>query len=306
MRWLEVTVETTSKEIDHVCEELERLGVSGVCIEDEADFKDFLEKNHKYWDYVDEELNSHYEGMSRVKFYLEDNEKEKANLRYIETVLNRNLQVGYLEEQDWENGWKQYYEPIPVGNKLLIVPEWMDLETNERIVLRLDPGIAFGTGSHPTTKMCLKALEAYAGEGKKALDIGCGSGILGIGAILLGCESATGCDIDPKSPDSARMNAGLNQIQENKFYLYTGDVLANDGLRKSIGGGYNIILANIVADVIIPLSTFVRQFMTDNSVYICSGIIDNRVSDVEKALKRNGFTIIRHLQEEEWHAFVCE
>lgn len=306
MRWMEVSVATSSGEIDSLCTRLEQLGVEGVCIEDEADFKQFLENNHKYWDYVDEELNAHFSGLSRVKFYLEESEAGKEQLQTIEAALGKKLDVTLLEDQDWENGWKQYYEPIPIGEKFLVVPEWMEAEPEGRTVLRLDPGIAFGTGSHPTTKMCLEALENYAGPGKTALDLGCGSGILGIGALLLGCDSVTGCDIDPKSPDAARMNAALNGISEEVYHVCAGDVLSDEGMRRYLGTGYPIVLANIVADVILPLSAFVRRFMAPDGVFICSGIIEDRAVEVEQELKKNGFTVLRHYNEEEWHAFVCK
>ena len=306
MRWIEAAVATKSSEIDGLCARLEMLGVEAVSIEDEEDFRAFLENNRKYWDYVDDALDRRFTGLSRVKFYLEDNAEGDALLERIRGALAQKIDVSYLEDEDWANSWKDYYEPLPIGEKLLVVPEWMEPELNGRIPLRLDPGIAFGTGSHATTRMCLEALEDYAGGGKTALDLGCGSGILGIGALLLGCDSVTGCDIDPKSPDAARMNAGLNGIGEDRYKVCAGDVLSDEGMRRYLGTGYDIVLANIVADVIIPLSAFVRRFMAENGVFICSGIIDDRAEEVEKTLISNGFAVLRHLHEEEWHAFVCK
>ena len=306
MRWIEAAAATVSSDIDGLCTRLEALGVEGLSIEDENDFREFLENNHKYWDYVDAELNDRFTGLSRVKFYLEDNEAGRAMLERIRAAIPEKITVSYLEDQDWANAWKDYYEPLPIGKRLLIVPEWMEPETNGRIALRLDPGIAFGTGSHPTTRMCLKALEDYAGPGKAALDLGCGSGILGIAALLLGCDSVTGCDIDPKSPDAARMNAALNGIGEEAYRVCAGDLLSDEGMRRYLGSGYPIVLANIVADVIISLSGFVRRFMAEDGVFICSGIIDDRAEEVEATLKKNGFAVLRHLNEEEWHAFVCK
>ena len=306
MRWIEAAVASKSSEIDNLCAELERLGVEGMSIEDEEDFKKFLENNHKYWDYVDAELSDRFTGLSRVKFYLQDDAEGQALLATVQAALNREISVGYLEDADWENSWKAYYEPLPIGEKILVVPEWMEAEPDGRVVLRLDPGIAFGTGSHATTRMCLQALEEYAAPGKKALDLGCGSGILGIAALLLGCDSVTGCDIDPKSPDAARMNAALNQIGDSNYKVCAGDVLSDEGMRRYLGTDYEIMLANIVADVIIPLSAFVRRFMKADAVFICSGIIDDRMAEVEAELKKNGFTILRHLHEEEWNAFVCK
>ncbi|MBO4916188.1 MAG: 50S ribosomal protein L11 methyltransferase [Oscillospiraceae bacterium] len=306
MRWMELSLSAPGDELDALCAQLADLGVDGVSIENEADFKDFLEKNRQYWDYVDDTLRERFAGVSRVKFYLSDDPGGRAQLAEIEKALGRKPQCTFLQDEDWENGWKSYYEPLPVGEKLLIVPAWMEAEPAGRTELRLDPGIAFGTGSHPTTRMCLQALEAYAGPGKTVLDLGCGSGILSIAALLLGCDGATACDIDPKSPDAARRNAALNGVAEEQYRLCVGDVLSDEGMRRYLGGGFDIVLANIVADVILSLSSFVRRFMARNAVLICSGIIDDRAAEVENALKRNGFTVLRHLHEEEWHAFVCQ
>lgn len=306
MRWIEASVASSSGEIDELCAKLEELGIEGLSIEDEADFQSFLENNRKFWDYVDADLERRFAGASRVKFYLEDSEEGREALARVRAALGREIGTQLLEDQDWENGWKQYYETIPVGEKLLIVPEWMEAEASGRTVLRLDPGIAFGTGSHATTRMCLQALEGVALPGRRALDLGCGSGILGIAALLLGCDSVQGCDIDPKAPEAAQRNAALNGIGPDRFAVCAGDVLSDEGMRRRLGAGYDIVLANIVADVIIPLSAFVRRFMADNAVFLCSGIIEDRCAEVENALRRNGFEVLQHLREEEWNCFLCK
>ena len=305
MRWIEATVVTAPEEIAGLCDALEQLGVNGLSIEDESDFHRFLEENRQYWDYVDESLQRRFARLSRVKFYLEDDPRGRAELARIREALGREVGTRLIEDEDWENGWKQYYEPIPVGERLLIVPEWMEAEENGRVALRLDPGIAFGTGSHATTRMCLEALETVAARGKRVLDLGCGSGILGIAALLLDCDSVCGCDIDPKAPEAAARNAALNGLGEPTFQVFAGDVLSNEGMRRRLGSGYDIVLANIVADVIIPLSTFCRRFLADGGVFICSGVIDERCEEVENALKRSGFAIARHLREAEWNCYLC-
>ena len=189
MQWIEVSVPTRSDEIDDVCAQLAELGAGGMVVEDEADFQDFLEHNHQYWDYVDDALEAQFRGVSRIKFYLSDDDDGRAQLASIRAGIGRELTTATVCDSDWENNWRQYYQPIAVGEKLVVVPEWLDAPADGRIALRLDPGLIFGTGSHPTTRMCLAALEQYAGAGKTALDLGCGSGILGIGALLLGCAS---------------------------------------------------------------------------------------------------------------------
>ena len=169
MQWIEVSVPTRSDEIDDVCAQLAELGAGGMVVEDEADFQDFLEHNHQYWDYVDDALEAQFRGVSRIKFYLSDDDDGRAQLETIRAGLGRELTTATVRDSDWENNWRQYYQPIEVGEKLVVVPEWLDAPADGRIALRLDPGLIFGTGSHPTTRMCLAALEQYAGAGKTVL-----------------------------------------------------------------------------------------------------------------------------------------
>lgn len=304
MRYIEVSIDTPEQEIDARCEQLAALGAEGFVIENEADFQNFLENNRQYWGYVDAELEQSYKGVSRIKCYLTDDEAGEAVLARIKAAYPEAVSA-YTADEDWENSWRDCYEPIEIGEKLVVVPEWMDAPDDGRIALRLDPGIAFGTGSHPTTKLCLAALESYAAPGVRALDLGCGSGILGIGALLLGAESNTGCDVDPMAPEAAMANAALNGIGEDKMRVYAGDILKDASLRRTLGGGYQLVLANIVADVIIALAAYARSFMAQDGVFICSGIIDDRADEVRAALERNGFTVVAHTSEEEWHCYVC-
>lgn len=304
MRYIEVTVNTPGAEIDVRCQEMADMGVGGFVIENEEDFKDFLEQNHQYWDYVDDELENQFAGVSRIKCYLTDDEDGIAVLRRINAAYD-DVTTSYVEDSDWENNWREYYKPIEVGEKLVVVPEWEEAPQDGRLPLRLDPGLIFGTGSHATTRMCLAALEKFSKPGVRVLDLGCGSGILGIGALILGCDSCLGVDIDPKAPDVVMSNAALNGIGADKMTAWAGDIIADASLRARIGGGYQLVLANIVADVIIPLSAVVHQFMAPGAVFICSGIIEHRWPETEAALISNGFEILDHKSEEEWHCFVC-
>ena len=304
MRYIEVTVNTPGEEIDARCQEMADMGAGGFVIENEEDFKDFLEQNHQYWDYVDDELENQFAGVSRIKCYLTDDEDGLAVLRRINAAYD-DVTTSYVEDSDWENNWREYYKPIEVGEKLVVVPEWEEAPQDGRLPLRLDPGLIFGTGSHATTRMCLAALEKFSKPGVRVLDLGCGSGILGIGALILGCDSCLGVDIDPKAPDVVMSNAALNGIGADKMTAWAGDIIADSSLRARIGGGYQLVLANIVADVIIPLSAVVRQFMAPGAVFICSGIIEHRWPETEAALISNGFEILDHKSEEEWHCFVC-
>ena len=304
MRYWECILDTPAAEIDARCDELAALGVGGFVVENEEDFRDFLENNRQYWDYVDEELESRFAGISRLKFYLTDDEDGLSVLRSVRGRYPE-VRVSAVEDSDWENNWREYYKPIEVGDRLVVVPEWEECPEGGRVPLRLDPGLTFGTGSHATTRMCLQALETYAAPGKRVLDLGCGSGILGIGALVLGCGSCLGCDIDPKSPDVAMSNAALNGLGPDRIRVVAGDLLSDASLRRSFGAGYDIVLANIVSDVIIPLSAYVPGFIRSDGVFITSGIIEGRQDEVRAAVEKAGFRIVRHLSEEDWHCFVA-
>ena len=305
MKYKEVIIETDESGIDECCDKLNALGLCEYVIENESDFRDFLENNRQYWDYVDKELEDKYAGLSRIKLYLEDND-DGANALSAVKNAGFTVRVGTVDDSDWENNWKQYYKPLEIGSRLIVVPEWEQTELQGRVPLRLDPGLMFGTGSHATTRMCLEALQEHAPEDKKILDLGCGSGILGIGALVLGADSCIACDIDPKAPDVVMDNAALNGIGADRLKVYAGDIIGDAKLREMLGTGFDIVLANIVSDVIIPLAPFVRGFMAQDAVFITSGIIDGREAEVAAALKAAGFEIFAHLHEEEWHCFVCK
>ncbi len=303
MNFIECTLNTPEEEIDARCDELAALGVDGFLVESESDFRNFLENNHEYWDYVDRELEDRYAGISRLKFYLTDDAKGRSILQAVQARYS-SVTTAIVADSDWENNWREYYKPIEVGEKLVVVPEWEETPADGRLPLRLDPGLIFGTGSHATTRMCLQSLGNAAAPGSRVLDLGCGSGILGIGALILGCESSLGVDIDPKAPDVACANAALNGFKADRFRVLAGDLIRDAALRKNLGSGYDIVLANIVADVIIPLSSYAREFVRTGGTYISSGIIEGRQDEVRRAIEAAGFRITDHLSEEDWHCFV--
>lgn len=286
MKYTEFTLNVPEDKIDARCEELEALGITGLVIESEQDFRNFLEENRKYWDYVDEELEAGFRGLSRIKFYIPEEEDAGFVTEHFPDILSRSV-----SDEDWENNWRQYYKPIEIGERLVVIPQWEDYPENGRVRLVLDPGLIFGTGSHSTTGMCLEALQEIRLENRKIIDLGCGSGILGIGAMLLGAESCTAVDIDEKAPDVVYSNAALNGV---KIDAYSGDVLGR------VWSDYDICIANIVADVIIQLAPNVKI-----PQFICSGIIDGRESEVESALADAGFIIVSHKHRDEWNAYVC-
>ena len=306
-RWLEVTLPVPAERLDRVCNLLTANGMTGLVVEEEGDFLRFLEQNRQYWDYVDEGLAARMKGASRVKFYVPDSEEGQRQLRqYLAGLEEYEPQTVSLREEDWATSWQKYYQPIPVGKRVYIVPDWMRGQgTPEgRVPLYLNPGLTFGTGAHPTTQLCLELLEEALRPGDKVLDLGCGSGILAIAALALGASRAIGVDIDPKAADVAFENAALNGVGPDRLSVYAGDVLSDKKLAARLEPGQNrVVLANIVADVIIPLSATAGRFMTDGGVFLTSGIIDGRQEEVKAALEQNGFAVVNHLERGGWHAF---
>ena len=309
-QWLEVTLPVPAGELDRVCDILTDNGMAGLVVEEEGEFLRFLEQNRQYWDYVDEDLARHMKGASRVEFYVPDNEEGQRQLRAYLTGLERyEPQTVSLREEDWATSWQKYYQPIPVGKRVYIVPEWMrGREIPEgRVPLYLNPGLTFGTGSHATTQLCLELLEEALVPGGRVLDLGCGSGILAIAALALGAEHATGVDIDPKAVDVAYENAAMNGIGQDRLTVYVGNVLGDEKLAAKLGPGENqVVLANIVADVIIPLSAAVERFMAPDGVLLASGVIDTRADEVETAIRANGLAVTRRLERGGWCAFRAE
>jgi|GEM_PF-18830 len=295
---------------------LEEQGITGLVIDDEGDFRDFLEHNHQYWDYVDEELMQEKQGLCRITFYLSDDPEGYHRLAQVRMALSQLkaahpeyapllLTMNDLEDADWENNWKQFYKPMEIGERLIVVPEWEQANTQGRIPLILNPGLTFGTGSHATTRLCLTALEETIHGGERVLDLGCGSGILSIAALRLGAEHAFACDIDEKCVEVAYENAALNGIDRSRYTVRWGDVLSDQQLKAEIGGGYDMVVANIVADVIIGLSGQVRPFLKEDGLFLCSGIIDDRAEEVARHLREAGWDILRTRQSEGWFSYLC-
>ena len=305
-QWLEVTLPVPADRLERVCDILTANGMAGLVVEEEGDFLRFLEQNRQYWDYVDEDLARRMKGASRVKFYVPDSEEGQKQLRqYLAGLEDHEPQTVSLREEDWATSWQKYYQPIPVGKRVYIVPDWMRGEPvpDGRTPLYLNPGLTFGTGAHPTTQLCLELLEEVLRPGGRVLDLGCGSGILAIAALALGASRAVGVDIDPKAADVAFENAALNGIGPDRLAVYAGDVLSDKKLGARLRPGENrVVLANIVADVIIPLSGKAGELMAPDGVFLTSGIIDGRQDEVKAALEANGFAIVRHLERGGWHA----
>ena len=317
MEWLELTIDTTPKGIEPVTDLLEEQGVTGVIIDDEGEFHDFLENNHQYWDYVDDALMQEKRGVCRVTFYLENTPEGYNTLAQVRIALAALktahpdyapllLMMNNVADADWENNWKAFYKPMEIGERLLVIPEWEKADDPTRIPLILNPGLTFGTGSHATTRLCLTALDAHVRGGEKVLDLGCGSGILSIAALRLGAKEAFACDIDDKCVDVAYENAALNGIGKDHYTVRWGDVTRDKQLQAEFGTDYDIICANIVADVIISLAPQVRPFLKAGGLFLTSGIIDDRAAEVRNALTAAGWDIVETHDSEGWFSFLCK
>lgn len=321
MEWIILSIFTSNEGIDSVCAMLYDLGITGVEIEDEKEFKDFLEDNRKYWDYVDDELIKEKETETKVKIYIENNSEAKNIIAKIilkldemknndnENILGRlATQTDGINEEDWANNWKEFFKPTKIGKKVLIQPEWDPYtEKTERTIFTVNPGMTFGTGTHHTTKLCIEELENAVDETKTVLDIGCGSGILSIISLLLGAKEAYALDIDPACEHVAYENAALNNVDSSKYHVYSGDITSDEALFNKLNERkYEIIVANIVADVIIAIIPTVKSLIKTGGVFICSGIIEERIPDVENALKANGVKITHIKRSGEWAAIRCD
>ena len=307
MAWLEITIDTVSKKINTVVTNLTAKGFADLVIEDQEEFETFLEENRAYWDYIDEDLQEKLQGLSHIKLYLEDT--DTAGLQRLEAVVSQlglAMKTAPLAETNWEESWKDNYPPQEVGEKLIVLPYWRADEETDRLKVILDPGLTFGTGAHPSTRMVMEAMEASVQPGWRCLDLGSGSGILSIAALRLGAGTAIGIDIDPKAEDIARENAAYNGFASPEFTALTGNVTEDKALMAQLAAKeYDLVLVNIVADVIIGLSPVLPNFLTDSSLLICSGILDTRLADVTAALEKAGLTVTGIRAKEDWRCVTA-
>lgn len=305
MKYYELTVDTTSEASELVADILTDLGSNGIGIYDNRDLLG-LADNGVVWDYMEEHLIKD-DGKAQVKGYFEVEGIEELikNLDQRLDFLKENCPFDYgtlnisktlVDDEDWVNNWKQYYKPIKEG-RVTIVPEWIEYQPEEgEYIVKIDPGMAFGTGEHESTKMCLMLLQALGVEDKTVIDVGTGSGILALASAKLGAKSVEAYDIDDNAVKSAKENCLLNGL-EDKIYV------ANANLLDKTTGKFDIVLANITADVLILLSDSLGDYMKKDGIVIISGIILKREDDVRKAFEKNGFKVLERINMGEWVAF---
>ncbi len=302
MDWTEIKITVNSDDVDRAGDIASMAVPYGIYIED------YRTLEQEAWeiahiDIIDEDLLAKDRTKGIVHIYIspEENPAEAVSFlaeRFTAEGIDHQIDESTCKNADWENNWKKYFKPMPIGEKLLIRPIWEDeFDDMGRAVLHLEPGLAFGSGTHDTTRLCLETLEKYAGEGKKVLDIGCGSGILSVACLLLGAESAVGVDIDALAVKTAKENGKTNGFDEPQYTVLQGS------MTDKVSGKYDIIAANIVADIIVMLCEDVKNYMNPGAVFITSGIIEPREADVVAAFEKNGFEILARHESGGWLCF---
>lgn len=310
MKWAEITIKTSTEAVEAITNILYEQNVGGVSIEDPKDFK-FKKQNEFDWDFVDEEIfNSGYDGVI-IKTYITEERDVTEDINIIKEKINGLKEFGLdigeglvelaeVDEESWANEWKNYYKPTKVGNNIVVKPTWEEYEASESdLVIELDPGMAFGTGTHETTFMCMEQLEKFVKPESKVFDIGCGSGILAIAAAKLGAKEVLAVDLDEVAVKVSKENVELNKVEDRVSVVH-------GNLMDVVQDKADIVVANIIADIIKILAKEVPSFMKDDAVFISSGIIHAKVDEVKSSLIENGFEIVEVQTLGEWNAIVSK
>ena len=303
--WTEIKIKVPVERVDEAGSIASMTVPYGIYIEDYSNLEEEAMEIAKI-DLIDEDLLAKDRSVGIVHIYISPEENPQEAISFIKERLESEnisfeIELANCAREDWENNWKQYFKPINVGNKLIIRPIWVDeYDAGDRKVLNLEPGIAFGTGTHETTRLCLEALENYITPDTHMLDVGCGSGILSVAGMLLGAKDVIGVDIDKLAVKVAIENGKLNGFEFPAYNMIVGNLI------DRVSGKYSVVTANIVADAIIMLTPDVKKFLADDAVYIVSGIIDIREDEVLNCLSENGFTIINRRSENGWVCLECK
>ena len=303
MNWTEILIKVKADETEKAAAIANMAVPYGIYVED---YSDLIEQSWEiaHVDLIEQELLEKDRSSAVIHIYISEEDNACEIIEYLKDLLAASnitfsIDDEIVNDASWADGWKRFFKCTEIGERLVIRPSWEEYENCEgKTVLSIDPGAAFGTGTHATTSLCLELLQNYVTDKSTVLDIGCGSGILSIASVLLGATSAIGVDIDAQSVKVAKENAELNNVVDKTQYI-VGD------LAEEVNGKYNIVCANIVADVIIKLLENIEEYMKDGAVLLASGIIDIRKDDVVSAFSHYGFKIVEERSKDNWYAFVC-
>jgi len=314
MIYTEVKIFTSQEGIDPLIGILTDMGIAGFAVEDARDFQEFMDRKNSYdWDYIDESLVELAQIPTSVTFYLEGTEQSSGFLTRLKERLDEWKQSGNgaygeleiiartVDDSDWKDRWKEYFKPVKISERIIVKPTWEEYEqSGDELVIEIDPGMAFGTGAHPTTSLCVKLLERYLEPEKDTvLDVGCGSGILAIAAALLGAKEVLAVDIDPDAVRVARENAEWNHLS-SKIRVVEGD------LTKGLSERADIVVANLMADLVVMLSKDITTHLKGKSIYLSSGILIEKKAEVAAAIEECGFHILDIMEEEDWCAIAAQ
>ena len=308
MKWDKYTIDTTTEAEDFISMMLSENGIEGIEIEDNVPLTK-EETGEMFIDFPPELPPD--EGKSKVSFYLEAGEDHTETLKAVRIGLEQlrsmveigsgDITSSQTEDIDWINNWKQFFQSFYIDD-ILIKPTWEPLkeEDKNKFLIEIDPGISFGTGKHETTQLCIRQIRKYLKEGERVLDVGCGSGILSIAALKLGAGSVVGTDVDGDCIISTHENMAVNHLAENSGEFYVGNLIDDKAFQEKIGTGYDLVVANILADIIIPMAPALYQCAKEQGVLITSGIIDFKENEVKEALEQAGFEILEVNHQGEW------
>lgn len=309
MKWNKYTIKTTTEAEDLVSGMLLELGIEGIEIEDNVPLSE-EDKKTMFIDILP--VLPPDEGVGYVSFYLDDGEDNEGMLVKVRAELDElrsfaeigegSITESQTEDKDWINNWKEFFKTFEVDD-IVIRPSWEKTDESHqgKIVIQIDPGTAFGTGMHETTQLCIRQLKKYVNSDTRLLDVGCGSGILSIIGLKLGAAEALGTDIDPNAITATHENIEVNHVPVDRFRVLTGNVIEDTALQEEVGlEKYDVVVANILADIIIPLSGVVSRFLKKGGIYITSGIINTKEEAVVKAIKENGLEILEITRQGEW------
>lgn len=323
MDWTEAVVKTATAGIEPVAGILILHGINGYTVQDSRDFEDFLQDKEVYWDYIEETLLELKHCDTTVTFYVTDDAEGAEQLNEIRTALaalrredtehqygELSLTLNSVAEEDWANNWKRYFKPLPVGKRFLIKPTWENAANDEnRVVVEIDPSSSFGTGSHTTTKLCLAAIEKIDAllnrDHYEMIDVGCGSGILGIASYKLSGSHVTAIDIEENSVRVARENFAVNHVPESAYDTYVGSITEQEELFETIARKkYSLLAANIVADVLMSMADRFKILLSDDGYAVLSGILTTRADEVAAHFEKHGFSIVERTDDGDWTALL--